>query len=183
MSELRTNRIVPRDGLVSTTTSAGGIIQVKHTIFTGIASRATSSYDYGALVTSDAITPTRSDSKILITCIMHLASSNSSGRFGYRVMRVPVGGSATHITPTQYGDGAGNRQQSATYHRQSSSADMPALVFNGIDAPSTTSPVTYSIYSSGEQSDTVYLNRTDENADDASHYRPISTITLMEVSG
>ena len=33
MSELRTNRIVPRDGLVSTTTSAGGIIQVKHTMF------------------------------------------------------------------------------------------------------------------------------------------------------
>ena len=60
---------------------------------------------------------------------------------------------------------------------------MPAVVFNGIDAPSTTSPVTYSIYSSGENTDTVYLNRTDENSDSASHYRPISTITLMEVSG
>ena len=183
MSELRTNRIVPRDGLVSTTTSAGGIIQVKHTIFTGIASRATSSYDYGALVTSDAITPTRSDSKILITCIMYLASSNSSGRFGYRVMRVPVGGSATHITPTQYGAGEGNRQQVAAHHRQSSTSDMPALVFNGIDAPSTTSAVTYSIYSSGEQSDTIYVNRTNSNTDSASHYRPISTITLMEVTG
>ena len=62
-------------------------------------------YDFGALVTSDAITPTRSDSKILIQCVMYMASSNGSGRFGYRVMRVPVGGSATHITPTQYGDG------------------------------------------------------------------------------
>ena len=182
MSELRTNRIVPRDGLTSTTTSAGGIIQVKHTIFTGIASRTTSSSDFGALVTSDAITPTRSDSKILIQCVMYMSSSNDSGRFGYRVMRV-VGGSASHITPTQIGDSAGSRQQSATYHRQSSSADMPALVFNGIDAPSTTSAVTYSIYSSGESSDTVYLNRTDENADSASHYRPISTITLMEVTG
>jgi len=183
MSELRTNRIVPRDGLVSTTTSAGGVIQVKHTIFTGIASRTTSSYDFGALVTSDAITPTRSDSKILIQCVMYLASGNSSGRFGYRVMRIPVGGSAAHITPTQYGDAAGSRQQSATYHRQSSTADMPAVVFNGIDAPSTTSPVTYSIYSSGENTDTVYLNRTYDNTDSASHYRPISTITLMEVSG
>ena len=114
---------------------------------------------------------------------MYMASGNSSGRFGYRVMRVPVGGSATHITPTQYGDGAGNRQLSATYHRQSSTSDMPALVFNGIDAPSTTSAVTYSIYSSGEQSDTIYVNRTNSNTDSASHYRPISTITLMEVSG
>ena len=183
MSELRTNRIVPRDGLVSTTTSGGGVIQVKHTIFTGIANRATSSYDFGALVTSDAITPTRSDSKILIQCVMYMSSSNATGRFGYRVMRVPVGGSATHISPTQYGDGAGNRQQVAAYFRQNSNADMQPLVFNGIDAPSTTSAVTYSIYSSGEQSDTIYLNRTDSNDDSASHYRTSSSITLMEVSG
>ena len=183
MSELRTNRIVPRDGLVSTTTSSGGIIQVKHTIFSSTYSRATSSYDFGAIVTSDPITPTRSDSKILIQCVMYMSSSNSSGRFGYRVMRVPVGGSASHISPTQYGDGDGNRQQVATYFRQNSTSDMQPLVFNGIDAPSTTSAVTYSIYSSGEQSDTIYVNRTNSNTDSASHYRPISTITLMEVSG
>ena len=114
---------------------------------------------------------------------MYMASGNSSGRFGYRVMRVPVGGSASHITPTQYGEGDGNRQQVATYHRQSSTSDMPALVFNGIDAPSTTRAVTYSIYSSGEEADTIYVNRTNANTDSASHYRPISTITLMEVSG
>ena len=183
MSELRTNRIVPRDGLTSTTTSAGGIIQVKHTIFSSTYSRATSSYNFGAIVTSDSITPTRSDSKILIQCVMYMSSSNSSGRFGYRVMRVPVGGSATHITTTQYGAGDGNRQQVATYFRQNSTSDMQPLVFNGIDAPSTTSAVTYSIYSSGEQSDTIYVNRTNSNTDSASHYRPISSITLMEVSG
>ena len=183
MSELRTNRIVPRDGLVSTTTSAGGIIQVKHTIFSSTYSRATSSYNFGAIVTSDSITPTRSDSKILIHCVMYMSSSNSSGRFGYRVMRVPVGGSASHISPTQYGDGDGNRQQVATYFRQNSTSDMQPLVFNGIDAPSTTSAVTYSIYSSGESSDVIYVNRTATNTDSASHYRPISTITLMEVSG
>ena len=182
MSELRTNRIVPRDGLVSTSTSGGGVIQVKHTIFTGIASRATSSYDFGALVTSNAITPTRSDSKILIQCVMYMSSSNDTGRFGYRVMRV-VGGSASHITPTQFGDGAGDRQQVAAYFRQNSTSDMQPLVFNGIDAPSTTSAVTYSIYSSGESSDTIYLNRTDSNDDSASHYRPISSITLTEISG
>ena len=183
MSELRTNRIVPRDGLVSTTTSGGGIIQVKHTIFTGIASRATSSSDFGALVTSDAITPTRSDSKILITCIMFLATSNSSGRFGYRVMRVPVGGSAAHITPQQYGDGASNRQQIASGGRQDNGAQHTPCHFIGIDAPSTTSPLTYSIYTSGESSDTIYLNRTYDNTDSASHYRTSSSITLMEVSG
>ena len=34
MSELRTNRIVPRDGLVSGTFNGGGIIQVKQTLKT-----------------------------------------------------------------------------------------------------------------------------------------------------
>ena len=35
MSELRTNRIVPRDGLVSGTGVGGGIIQVRSSKFTG----------------------------------------------------------------------------------------------------------------------------------------------------
>ena len=34
MSELRTNRIVPRDGLTSGTFNGGGIIQVKQTVKT-----------------------------------------------------------------------------------------------------------------------------------------------------
>ena len=181
MSELRTNRIIPRDGLPSG--SAGGIIQVKQTVDSTANQQisGTTYADAGSLNVS--ITPTRSDSKILIQCVMYMASGNSSGRFGYRVMRVPVGGSASHISPTQYGDGDGNRQQVATYFRQNSTSDMQPLVFNGIDAPSTTSAVTYSIYSSGEESDTIYVNRTNSNTDSASHYRPISTITLMEVTG
>ena len=64
MSELRTNRIVPRDGLPSG--SSGGITQVKqslysnHTVYTNTSFGALSGF-------TCAITPTRSDSKILIT--------------------------------------------------------------------------------------------------------------------
>ena len=64
MSELRTNRIVPRDGLPSG--SAGGIIQVKSTTMTTTATYAISGMTWtevGGLTTT--ITPTRSDSKIL----------------------------------------------------------------------------------------------------------------------
>ena len=102
MSELRTNRIVPRDGLPSG--SSGGIIQVKQSVLTSSAYQninAGANYDWSNLTCT--ITPTRSDSKILIQCVMYMSSSNDSGRFGYRVMRIPVGGSAAHITPTQYG--------------------------------------------------------------------------------
>ena len=174
---------ITNSGVTGTGISAGKILQVVHTVFTGTFSRATSNYDYGAIVTSNAITPSATDSKILIFAVMHMASGNSSGRFGYRVMRVPVGGSAAHITPTQYGAGDGNRQQIASGGRQDNGAQHTPCHFIGIDAPSTTSPVTYSIYTSGESSDTIYLNRTYDNTDSASHYRTSSSITLMEVSG
>ena len=66
MSELRTNRIVPRDGLVSG--ASGGIIQVVQNV-QGIGqvnsgTYGTSEYDIGLNCT---ITPQRSDSKILIS--------------------------------------------------------------------------------------------------------------------
>ena len=69
MSELRTNRIVPRDGLVSGTGIAGGIIQIKQTIkkdqFTTASTVSSGGYvDLTGL--SAAITPKFNTSKILI---------------------------------------------------------------------------------------------------------------------
>ena len=63
MSELRTNRIVPRDGLPSG--SSGGIIQIKSTHIT--AGFTTQSETYTDITGHNiTITPTRADSKILI---------------------------------------------------------------------------------------------------------------------
>ncbi len=65
MSELRTNRIVPRDGLVSGTGIGGGIIQVKSVTKTDVFdTQSTTLVDVPGLAVT--ITPTRSDSKILI---------------------------------------------------------------------------------------------------------------------
>ena len=64
MSELRTNRIVPRDGLPSG--SSGGVIQVKQSLYSTHATSTNT--DFAALSGfTCAITPTRADSKILIT--------------------------------------------------------------------------------------------------------------------
>ena len=78
MSELRTNRIVPRDGLPSG--SAGGVIQVKQTVFTGVddatgglASNLTDFESNSGLVCT--ITPTRSDSKILVEMALSITVS------------------------------------------------------------------------------------------------------------
>ena len=84
MSELRTNRIVPRDGLPSG--SAGGIIQVRSTTLTTnvnvtIASGAnTTFYDVSGL--SVSITPTRSDSKVLVMVQMNIGTDQATQRVG-----------------------------------------------------------------------------------------------------
>ena len=63
MSELRTNRIVPRDGLPSG--SSGGIIQIRSTTKTDPFTTASTSFtDVTGL--SVSITPTRADSKIFV---------------------------------------------------------------------------------------------------------------------
>ena len=111
MSELRTNRIVPRDGLPSG--SAGGIIQVRQKVITGTYSESVppgNSGPYGNLVDSESITPTRSDSKILIMMNLNVGASNDGNlsvtlhRNG-SVISGAVGaspGSRTPVTATEF---------------------------------------------------------------------------------
>ena len=65
MSELRTNRIIPRDGLPSG--SSGGIIQLKSVTHTEFESHYSTNQVISltqTLINNVTITPTRSDSKI-----------------------------------------------------------------------------------------------------------------------
>ena len=90
MSELRTNRIVPRDGLASG--SSGGIIQVKQTVKTDTFSTLNETFaDVTGL--SVSITPTRSDSKIMVS--YSGCGGSGQNRSGHiRLARV-IGGTTT----------------------------------------------------------------------------------------
>ena len=78
MSELRTNRIVPRDGLPSG--SAGGIIQVKNTTKTDPWTHPSPYTSYAQVTGLDVtITPTRSDSKILVTASVNYTTAHWQG--------------------------------------------------------------------------------------------------------
>ena len=87
MSELRTNRIVPRDGITSGTFNGGGIIQVKQAVQTqpqtGIAGdfHASGGNNFSAFADipgiSVDITPSRSDSKILVSYHLYIGSENT----------------------------------------------------------------------------------------------------------
>ncbi len=179
MSELRTNRIVPRDGLPSG--SAGGIIQVRQKVITDTYSESVppgNSGPYGNIVNSETITPTRSDSKILIMMNLNVGASNDGNlsvtlhRNG-SVISGAVGadpGSRTPVTATEFTSSTSRQiQMNVTY----------------IDSPASTSVQTYGFkFSVAENGNmTCYLNR-DNNFGGTYHtQKPISTITLMELSG
>ena len=174
MSELRTNRIVPRDGLPSG--SAGGIIQVRSATITNAPTFTQTSYtDLTGLAVS--ITPTRTDSKVLIMVNIH-ATSNSATQAYFRIFRtsdntaVCVGaasGSRVHAT-------MGTNMYVQSYATQSCS-------MNFLDSPATTSNFTYKVQTRTQGAGGIYVNRsvTDDNNNNAGRFA--SSITVMEVSG
>ena len=181
---LKTNRIIPKDGLVSGTFNGGGIIQVKQTVKTD-----TFSESVGAHTTCSAdaiqvqITPTRSDSKILILVSLHGSSSYmgsvSAGAWQGFLMK---DGSIL-----VQGDADGDRQRMTMRSRDSDATSVEEpLNFNYLDSPATTSAVTYGVrlHNSDNGSKTLYLNRSSSDSDSqTTTTRTVSTLTAMEVSG
>ena len=190
MSELRTNRIVPRDGLVSGTGIGGGIVQVKNATIS--ATDTISCANAGALAYYDSIllcsiTPTRSDSKILVS-LSATGEGNAANQelFAFRIKRVISGGSTTFIQGAAAGDrslalgNTGDLSNNATVTPSSFSIN------NYMDAPATTSDVTYTMqvsYYYGHGAGTYYLNRNVSDSDANANGRFLSWMTLMEVSG
>ena len=167
MSELRTNRIVPRDGLPAG--SAGGIIQVVHATATTGVSQSYSTNSFADTGLSATITPTRSDSKILVTGYLSYYSSTGHGssEFNFAVC-----------------DGSNNILDGTTADTQGYRINEMYVIggkhpINFLHSPSTTSAFTYKIRMNAKQANTsgalyTQINSTGNN---------ISRITLMEVSG
>ena len=181
MSELRTNRIVPRDGLASG--ASGGIIQVKSTtmatnVNVTVASGAnTTFYDVSGL--SVDITPTRSDSKVLVMVQMNISSNQADQRIGVRLRR----DSTTIGASTETGDS--NNVGSITSLELPRVYSSQSVNIHFLDSPATTSSVTYKPQVAQENSggsSIIRVNHVQDNNNN-SYYNGSSTITVMEVSG
>ena len=167
MSELRTNRIIPRDGLVSG--ASGGIIQVVQNIqgIGQVTSNSTSEYDLGLNCT---ITPQRSDSKILVNANW-TAIQEGGFYLSYYLNR-----GTTHIH--EYEVYQGTASWTVAY---------PNMMF--LDSPATTSAVTYKITAQVTSGHDLRTNYNQTNSDDTTvhgeltGYGSRSTMILMEVSG
>ena len=158
MSELSTNRIVPRDGLTSG--AYGGIIQVKYANYSASSQTIETTTFTDISGVSVTITPTRADSAILIMLSFN-GNNGSTGRLRYQIVRT-VGGSDTTLFMVQ----------EALVDYGGSNIHVQGLGNNFIDTPSTTSAVTYKLQVSSHNGNAVAVNnngRTD--------------LIVMEISG
>ena len=164
MSELRTNRIIPRDGLPSG--SSGGIIQVKMGVTT--TQSTTNSGNFDATNLQVTITPTRSDSKIFLMVSGGMngpAGGSGSCHIGYKIYRSIGGGSFAETESSSGG-------QSQYYGAPN---EYNTLSINYLDSPSTTSAVTYKLYQKSiAGGSSASVNRNSNNQ---------TQIIAMEVSG
>ena len=161
MSELRTNRIIPRDGLPSG--SAGGIIQVKQVTTD---QQVEASFASETAVLTLSITPTRSDSKILV-CVncCGVGTRGTGTRISLRIKR-----DSTRIWAI--GNYVGNNLSSG-------SETQPSGMY--LDSPATTSAVTYTLTGTRlSGSDNCYFNHMDSTGVGS---QAGSSMTLMEVCG
>ena len=186
MSELRTNRIVPRDGLPAG--SSGGIIQVKNTTKTDTWAHPGGFTAYAVVDGLNVvITPTRADSKILITASVNYATQYWQG---YGALYKKVGAGSYAIVDGAVGAANGSAPRYSFTGLQYDGSVAAKNQYHGtityLDSPSTTSAVTYAIAMRGySTSYNVYVNRNHDDSRTSNDYygRGASFITAMEVCG
>ena len=177
-SELRVDRIVPVDGVPSG--GGGGIIQVKQSVLTSAAYQninAGANYDWSNLTCT--ITPTRSDSKIMITSMLSLVGE-SSHPFYLKIKR-----NGSYVNAAR-GDSSGSRELVTTgIPTQSNDYTLGNVFVQYLDSPASTSAQTYmfTINHGSNAQRAIYINKTDADTNSYQYFRGVSTMTLYEVSG
>ena len=148
----------------------GKVLQVKQTSIDSVvsASAAGESTFNDIAGMSVSITPSSSSSKILVSYTIHVGNSAASQNNVIKLLRdstaiVGTGGSTINVTG---------------YARLNNNTEIQPEVIQYLDAPATTSALTYKLqWATG--SGTIYLNRRGYNAT----YGLLSTITVMEIAG
>ena len=171
MSELRTNRIIPRDGLPSG--SAGGILQVKNTLKTDQFSTTSTSFtDITGL--SVTITASSSSNKIYISCMVFANCQDSA------ILRLVKDGTVI-AAGTVSTDGNPANFQGFAFVRNNSTSSGGCYGISFLDSPADTSPHTYKVQGLSENGSSYPLVVNRRAA--GTGFSLSSSITAMEVSG
>jgi hypothetical protein len=155
---------------------AGKVLQVVSTTktdtFTG--TNLTSFTDITGM--SVSITPSSSSSKIFVLYTLNYGVSATGLRAFIKLLR--------DSTAVGVGATAGSRLSVNSYMNNSMISATTSVVNSFLDSPSTTSSITYKLQISSEASGfNQYINRSDQDTDNATFARTASTITVMEIAG
>ena len=196
MSEVKTSKLSPRtsSGTLTLGTSGdtftvpsgvtftnsgsatgfGKVLQVVSANKTDTASTTSTSFVATGLEVS--ITPSATSSKILI---------NANPVFGGGVSAAVFSQLWRDSSVIIQADASGSRTRSSSgwlYVYTGYDGNPVPIVY--LDSPSSTSSLTYKImYMSSNASYTAYLNRSEQDADNANYGVGVSTITAMEIAG
>ena len=165
MSELRVNKIIPKDGIVSGAT--GGIIQVAYQQKTN--DFECTSLSYNDIGLSCSITPQSASNKILVRVHLTVLDTGSPDTAAtFRLLR----GSTT------IGSDSGDVRNGIALYYTGSGEGMSTVSFEYLDSPASTSATTYKVTMRGDTTDEVKINYWPNH----NNYRGTSSMTLMELS-
>ena len=161
------------DAITALDLPAGSVLQVVQTVKTDTFTTTSTSFTDITGVTQ-AITPTASSSKVLVSATLNIGNSASSGH----MVQVRLLRGSTVIA---LGDAAGNRQRVfAVAGQNGANIDQNNVSINFLDEPSTTSATTYKVQIITE-GQTAVVNRSGIDGDVTYAGRSISTITAQEI--
>jgi hypothetical protein len=159
---------------------SGSVLQVIQTVKTDTFSTQSGSFtDVTGL--SVSITPTKTSSKILVSCAVAVGYNNdgtASRRSGISLFR----GATNLVVPTS----PGSRSPAYAWASEMSSNEVyDTYCFEFLDSPNSTSSLSYNIkvLNGGAGSSIVYVNRSETDIDQGITGRAVSTITAMEIAG
>ena len=155
----------------------GCVIQVKSTTKTD----ADFSHNTSTVTTitglTVTITPKSTSSKILILGSICFGRSNANSGYPLKLFR--------DSTEIGSGDSAGSRPVGIASLNMTGYGQyyMDHRHVNFLDSPNTTSAITYSFRVVSRDGSTIYINRSQDDADAVYSDRGSSTITVMEIAG
>ena len=190
MSELRTNKIIPRDGLPSETSGdlkGGGIIQIvtkfkKDAQIISGSGNVTQNQEYPITGLSVVIKPSRSSNLVWVQgFVSHNCNDNQQASFY-------VSRNGTNVSPI--GDAGSGNQKRVFVSAQGNQDYMGNWVVKNtpfwfMDNPATTSAVTYQVGAIMGVTNSKYLwiNRSERDSSGTGYdFRAVSNITAWEVS-
>ena len=150
----------------------GKLGQVVSTTKTDTFTMASTTY---ATVTglSATITPTATSSKIYIVASLVAVGQSATCRGAARLMR----DSTAIAVPAA----AGSRTIGTTVIPLGGSAEIYSNGLTFLDSPASTSALVYAVQVRATDAGTIYVNRSETDADASSYVRTVSTITVMEI--